>query len=538
MTGFVTAGPERSCYVRPIMSGGSWHSFPLDGEPGRRFFGKRLGLLALLNALGAATFAFAYAWNEVDPLSWDGLVARFGVFTLVRWFLPAFVNASLGLLCRYRDFSLDALHTFDVLLAIGGLTGVACNAVGLPPSERPHLFVATGCTYFLLGRAALLPSSARRTFVVGLVALASVPALVYFNSFIQEPARAGHDLRETLVYAAEALFFSTLASKVMYGLARRVEEARKLGQYTLVEKIGEGGMGEVYRASHAMLRRPTAVKLLPPQRNTEQDIEHFEREVQLTSQLCHPNTIQIFDFGRADDGTFYYAMEYLDGLNLDELVRTDGAQPAGRVARLLADVCASLAEAHEAGLVHRDIKPQNIMLCARGGGFDVIKVLDFGLVRSLLGSATQSTSSGVLAGTPAYMAPETITDPKRVDGRSDLYAVGALAYFLLTGSHVFHGETLLVMLGKHLHEPPEPPSQRTARHIPAAFEQLVLACLAKSPAARPASARDLRSALLAIADAEGTFDSARWWREHPRTKRIPQDVSIARTLLATRPMVR
>jgi serine/threonine-protein kinase len=300
-------------------------------------------------------------------------------------------------------------------------------------------------------------------------------------------------------------------------MQRQVDAAERFGQYILERKIGEGGMGEVFRARHALLRRPTALKLLPRARAGEQAIARFEREVQMTSRLTQPSTIQIYDFGRAEDGTFYYAMELVDGLTLEELVMRDGVQPAGRVARILADVCASLAEAHEIGLIHRDIKPQNVMLCARGGAYDVVKVLDFGLVKNIDEVLEEVTLPRALAGTPAYVAPEAIAHPERFGASSDLYAVGALGYLLLAGGPVFAGPAPFELLGQHLYSAPLPPSQRTGRPGSPALERLVLACLAKNPADRPESARALRAALLAQTDVLAAWsdaDAARWWRDY------------------------
>ena len=186
-----------------------------------------------------------------------------------------------------------------------------------------------------------------------------------------------------------------------------MREARRLGPYTLVEKIGEGGMGAVYRASHALLRRPTAIKILPPQRAGEMDLARFEREVQMTSQLTSPHTVSVYDYGRTPDGLFYYAMEFLDGIDLEELVRRDGPMPPGRVVHVLRQVCEALGEAHRAGLIHRDVKPANILLCERGGRFDVAKVVDFGLVKSVSGSDPGVTLENTVPGTPHYMAPES-----------------------------------------------------------------------------------------------------------------------------------
>ena len=320
-----------------------------------------------------------------------------------------------------------------------------------------------------------------------------------------------------VLWALCAVVLSTLTSGIIFGLRRRVDAARRLGQYTLEEKVGEGGMGVVYRARHAMLRRPTAIKLLPPERAGAQNLARFEREVQTTAQLSHPNTVAIYDFGRTPDGVFYYAMEYLEGIDLDRLVRAFGPQPPGRVVQVLSQVAGALGEAHAVGLIHRDIKPGNVILCQRGGAPDVAKVVDFGLVRDL-GAGRALTSSGLdlITGTPLYLSPEAITAPDRVDGRSDLYALGALGYYLLAGRNVFEGATVVEVCAHHLHTTPEPPSVALGRPLPADVESILLSCLEKDPARRPQSAGELEEALLACPSAGewGEREARRWWRNH------------------------
>jgi serine/threonine-protein kinase len=297
-----------------------------------------------------------------------------------------------------------------------------------------------------------------------------------------------------------------------------VRHARQLGQYTLEEKLGEGGMGVVYRARHAMLRRPTAVKLLKPERMGEAGLQRFEREVQLTAGLSHPNTVTVFDYGRTPDGVFYYAMEYLEGLGLDQLVAADGPQPPARTAHILRQVLEALAEAHGVGLVHRDVKPANVYLCRAGRMHDFAKVLDFGLVKraGLAGGDVKLTAANVATGTPAYMAPELALGDEEIDGRADLYAVGCLAYWLLTGSQVFDAPSPARVMFAHVRDTPPPPSTRAELEIPAALETLVMRCLAKDPADRPQTAEELADGLLAAVPGEAwTSDqAARWWRMH------------------------
>jgi hypothetical protein len=300
-------------------------------------------------------------------------------------------------------------------------------------------------------------------------------------------------------------------------------KARQLGQYTLDEKIGEGAMGVVYRAHHALLRRDTAVKLLLPDRADADLIQQFEHEVRLTCQLTHPNTIQIYDYGRTADNIFYYAMELLRGLTLQELVDRHGAQPEARVRHLLGQICGSLHEAHLAGLIHRDIKPGNLFLCERGGVPDTVKVLDFGLVARASGRTEKAApvelpDTSRFLGTPLYMAPETIRQPGFGDARSDIYAVGAVGYLLLTGQPVFDGEDSAVLWQKHLTTKPVPPSVRMTGTIGQQLERIILRCLEKDPAQRPQSVAEFAAALQAC-PTTGTWtveDGRAWWERHGR----------------------
>jgi len=291
-------------------------------------------------------------------------------------------------------------------------------------------------------------------------------------------------------------------------------ELRRLGQYTLEEKLGEGGMGVVYRGHHAMLHRPTAIKFLSADRTNDQTIARFEREVRLTARLSHPNTIAVYDYGRTPEGTFYYAMEFLDGVNLEDLVTRFGPQPEGRVIHILKQVCGSLAEAHSFGLIHRDVKPANIYLTRRAGLYDFVKLLDFGLVKALDGvKQVRLTQAGAMAGTPLYMAPEAISNPDSVDGRSDLYAVGAVGYFLLTGTTVFRGHNIVEVLQSHVNAVVERPSDRLGRKIAIALEDLLLKCLEKDPEKRPSSAADMTEQLELLSHSVpwSTRDAAARW---------------------------
>ena len=323
-----------------------------------------------------------------------------------------------------------------------------------------------------------------------------------------------------LAASAVAIFvFTLIVSQLQREAQKAAVEAQQLGQYALDEKIGTGGMGVVYRAHHAMLRRPTAVKLLDLEKVNDDSIARFEREVQITCSLTHPNTIAIYDYGRTPEGVFYYAMEYLDGIDLQDLVARYGPQPEGRVIHILRQMCGSLYEAHSIGLVHRDVKPANVMLNRRGGESDVVKVLDFGLVKALdEQKAAGNTAADGLTGTPQYMSPEAIQMPLSVDHRSDLYAVGAVGYFLLTGTPVFDAANIMELCRLHVDQPPELPSKRLGGSVSKETENALLACLEKERAKRPQTARDLIQMLNRSPEANrwSLDDADQWWGSHER----------------------
>ena len=322
-------------------------------------------------------------------------------------------------------------------------------------------------------------------------------------------------LMALLVLCAAGIFLAMLfIARQHRALQKATLAAKQLGQYALDEKLGAGGMGTVYKARHAMLRRPTAIKLLDVDKMSDAAIVRFEREVQLTSALTHPNTVAVFDYGRTPDGIFYYAMEYLEGMNLEELVGRLGPLPEARTVYILRQVCGSLAEAHAAGLVHRDIKPANIVLTRRGGLYDFVKVLDFGLAKASGGQEKAGlTSPNALMGTPLYLSPEAVNQPEQVDARSDVYALAVVGYFLLTGTPVFSGTTIMEICMKHARAAPEPPSTRSGRAVSPGLEQLLLRCLAKAPSDRPGDAAAMLRELDACV-AEGAWtaqDAAAWW---------------------------
>ncbi len=373
-------------------------------------------------------------------------------------------------------------------------------------------------TNILIFRAILLPSPVRRTLIVG--ALAFLPSVIpawwiWLHETSGDASRLQMQMALFTGWAVVAVAVSSVVSLVVYGLRRRARQAMRLGQYQLERMIGSGSAGDVYLARHAMLRRPTAIKLLRPDLAGERNIQQFENEVQQTSQLTHPNTVSVYDYGRTPDGIFYYAMEYLPGMNLMDLVRRFGPLTPARVIHVLRQACGSLEEAHAAGLVHRDIKPGNMILCQRGGVRDVVKVVDFGLVKAFTAEGVED-GEGTIHGTPSYLAPESIKTPDEADHRADIYALGVTGYVLLAGVHPHNGEDMVAIFMKHLHSTPARPSEHLGRPLPADLEDVVLGCLAKDRADRPQSAADLRHALDDCHDAGrwSQTDSERWWREH------------------------
>lgn len=318
-----------------------------------------------------------------------------------------------------------------------------------------------------------------------------------------------------LLLGAVAIFvLIRLANRLQKSARKAAFKAKQLGQYALEDQIGAGAFGTVYRGHHALMRRPVAVKLIDPAQATENSLARFEREVQMTCQLTHPNTIALYDYGRTPEGVFYYAMEFLDGVNLNDLVRKYGRLPEARVIHIMKQICASLSEAHERGLVHRDVKPHNIFLTRRGNIPDFVKVLDFGLVkaRNLDGEIELTGGNGTL-GTPLYMSPEAVEHPGTVDARSDLYSLGSVGFYLLTGEVVFSGGTVGEVLMQQVKSEPDKPSVRIAAPISADFEELLMRCLAKVPGNRPGSAREMEAALerCSIASQWSRNEAEVWW---------------------------
>lgn len=443
---------------------------------------------------------------------------------------------AMWVLCRRGARTPRFVHTVEAICVVGASAGYIAMGAYIPPVGRADFIVLLALSYGLIARAAYVPSTPKRT--AALTTAVAVPAVVMTYIVMKQlnidnwrlvaPEIAESSAAEaaaglTMFNAAWwicAIALCTLTTRVIYGLRTEVRNIRKLGQYTLHKKLGEGGMGVVYLASHAMLRRPTAVKLLPLEKAGERTLARFEREVQITAQLSHPNTVTIHDYGHTPEGVFYYAMELLDGATLGDIVDLSGPLPPSRVARILDQVAGALAEAHGVGLIHRDIKPANIMMLEQGGVPDVAKVVDFGLVKELSrgGNDVNLTQVNTITGTPQFLSPEAIRSPEAVDARSDLYALGAVAYFMLTGTHVFQSATVLEVCSDHLHAQPIPPSERLGAEVPAELERLVLDCLAKDPADRPQTALELQTRVrgLELAETWTEDDARQWWDRYRR----------------------
>lgn len=370
--------------------------------------------------------------------------------------------------------------------------------------------------------AAIIPNPPWKTLVAGLIAASMNPI-----GMLIARARGAWDFGPAsnvlVMHYPDYLMVgvSVIISRVVTRLGHHVTKAREMGSYHVGELLGRGGMGEVYRATHRMLARPAAIKLIRSEmvgadgsEAAQLAIKRFRREAGAAASLRSPHTVELYDFGVTEDQTLYFVMEFLSGMDLERLVREHGPQPAGRVVHILRQVCESLEEAHSRGLIHRDIKPANIHLGQLGLRHDFVKVLDFGLVKAVGASSEHSlaTAADVTPGTPAYMAPE-IALGKEVDGRADLYALGCVAYYLLTGEVVFPAATALQSVARHVSDTPVPPSQRGGADVPPGLERLILSLLAKRPQDRPANAGELATALAGLDAPPWTeAQAAVWWR--------------------------
>ena len=442
------------------------------------------------------------------------------------------LSASTVLLWRRRDMAIEQLRIAE--LVVFGFPAVFFLMLQhrVTMDDAARLFMPAPLPFWLLlifTYGMFIPNTwERAALVIG--AMAGAPALLMAGTMVAYPQIANRiaivGMTQQVLVLVIAAIASVCGTGVINTLRREAFEAKQIGQYRLLRLLGAGGMGEVYLAEHRMLKRPCAIKLIHPDRAGDPRVlARFEREVQMTARLSHWNTVEIFDFGRTDDGTFFYVMEYLPGLSLEDLLERHGPLPAERVIHFLRQVCQGLHEAHQIGLIHRDIKPANIFAAQRGGLFDVVKLLDFGLVKPVGENASSSLSQeGGITGTPLFMSPEQARGLGELDARSDIYSLGTVAYALLTGRPPFDGANPLDVMIAHVRDPVEWPSHHRAE-VPADLERVVLRCLAKSPADRFQDVFTLEQALAecAVADQWTQRHAVNWWHESEVTATTPQD---------------
>jgi plasmid stabilization system protein ParE len=452
----------------------------------------------------------------------------------VNW-APASVSIVLAMLValaiRLGHLRTAALTAFALFFEVVGSYGIAAAEFLQPGwlnASSPWVGLSWAAVFMLMFNV-IVPTRPRYAVIAALASGSSVPAMVVLSISLFPPASRPDNVEIFFRYAFPYLLVVIMAyvgARVIYHLGTEVTRARELGSYRLEDRLGEGGMGEVWKASHRLLARPAAIKLIRSSvagngvGRSDDMRRRFEREAQVIAQLRSPHTVTLFDFGVSEEGGFYYVMELLDGVDADTLVKRFGPLPAERVVHILRQMCHSLSEAESCGLVHRDIKPANIFLCRYGEDYDFVKVLDFGIAKVAHEDWSQAqtavTMPNVVHGTPAFIAPEQALGGVDVDTRADIYSTGCVAYWLLTGQLVFAADTPMRLLLAHAHAPPESPSMRIERPIPPDLDALVLSCLAKDRDRRPASPRDLLKRLEAIA-LQQTWTDARareWWNVH------------------------
>jgi tRNA A-37 threonylcarbamoyl transferase component Bud32 len=492
---------------------------------------RRLRVVSLLLAIGFAAFIAWCIVNATTGGNWE----EFGSLFWIHLGVTALLALFAWKLCGHCEMSLRALRIVEALVfGAPAIFFVMLDwrqiEVAAGSAEYPHVpTVVAGWMLLIFSYALFIPNTWQRAAAF-IGALAVAPMAVNLFAYLTNPAfnelMAAKEFHGSIT--AQGLYLAISAMAAIVGvqtintLRREAFAAKQLGQYRLKKLLGVGGMGEVYLAEHQMMKRPCAVKVIRPEKAGDpQVLARFEREVRATAKLSHWNSIEIYDYGRTDDGTFYYVMEFLPGHNLGELVGEHGPLPTSRLIYLMRQICDALAEAHGHGLVHRDIKPANIYSAYRGGIFDVAKILDFGLAKPLC-DATDSglTQEGAITGSPLYMSPEQATSSEELDGRSDIYSLGALMYFMATGKAPFEYESPLKVMIAHASEDPEPPRYLNA-DVPAELEEVILRSMEKRPADRFQSVRELRDALLAVPlENDWTSSMARdWWHNFGCPKR-------------------
>jgi len=522
-------GPAKVCRPKREVIAGSGPHLTKETQSVLRF---RLRAAALILLIGFGLFLIRHVVGVVtgEPLS----RALLGFHVLVVLVL----GASAVPLWRESAVSLKKLRiselvifgfpaAFFLLLQHRATLEDAGRSVTPPPLPFWLLLIFT--------YAMFIPNAWRRAAVV-IGAMALAPLLLLGGMMLAYPQVADKLTVMGIMQQGLVLLIAAIASvfgtQLINTLRVEVFEAKQLGQYRLITPLGAGGMGEVYLAEHRMLKRPCAIKLIHPDRAGDPHVlARFEREVRMTARLSHWNTVEIFDYGRTDDGTFFYVMEYLPGLSLEHLLERHGPLPAERVVHFLRQTCQGLREAHDIGLIHRDIKPGNLFAAQRGGLYDVVKLLDFGLVKPVRENhSARLSQEGGISGTPLFMSPEQALGKGDLDARSDIYSLGAVAYALLTGRPPFDGKNALEVMIAHARDEVIWPSQHEA-NVPADLERVVLCCLAKSPDDRFQNVTSLEQALAACAasDQWTQRQAERWWHENEQTAATPRELSMAAT---------
>ena len=474
---------------------------------------RRLTRLAAVFVI-AALALYGFQWTmqpQILPLL-DDRVTRLAALMAI------LIAAGLIALRQYNVVPSRMLLYFGMLFELSVAFSIAVVETSRPFDASVPLLGVSAIGVWIVFVAAVIPTPPHERLALALAAATTWPLAYWMNSsrfgFVTESWRLA-SIWPVMNYLLAVVAY--VVGRLTYGTVREAEGDRDLGSYTLISQIGEGGMGEVWRATHKLLARPAAIKLVKLDASRQELFaRRFHREANVIAALKSPHTVYLYDFGTTQDGRLYYVMELLDGISLQKLVNEFGPQPASRVVAILRQMCRSLEEAHREQIVHRDLKPSNVMICQVAQSRDFVKVLDFGLAKPLgAGPASNLTVEGVTLGTPEYMAPEVGRGSRDVDARADLYALGCVAYFLLTGSLVFADANPVTVALKHMRNPPVPPSKRTDRSIPPDLERLVLACLEKDPRARPQSARAVER-VLAACDVPPwrEEDADAWWQQH------------------------
>jgi hypothetical protein len=496
--------------------------------------------LELASLVLAATYSLALVLtNVLRAIGWraqpHSLLHNIIGLTMLSLSMVLFWVSRRGRLAPIRLLDLGLLY--EVMVALG--ISLQDNLVPLSP-ERPLDTVSWLCIWIVMFPL-IVPAPPGKALAASLAAASTWPLAFAAGLALGNPSPRAPVIALTFLENYIAVALAMVTTLVMRRLGAHLQKAREMGSYELVERLGHGGMGEVWRARHKMLARPAAIKLIRPQalglKNgplAERLLRRFEREAQATAALHSPHSVELYDFGVTADGTFYYVMEILQGLDLEALVRQFGPVPAERAIHFLLQVCDSLADAHHVGLVHRDIKPANIYACRKGLKHDFIKVLDFGLVKSTWveedDDISELTQEGTVPGTPGYIAPEVALGNGRVDGRADLYAVGCVGYWLLTGHRVFESGTPMQVALQHVQAAPVAPSRRTDLQIPPVLERAIMACLEKAPERRPSDAADLADRLSGC-ELDKCWNEQRarcWWDAHvPQTRPAAVDPAMS-----------